>query len=220
MKGPSIGPEPIRAAPEVSMRPLLSVCVVFLQLVFCVSVAPAQQALQFAGPAPGPGAGVAPAVTDGSFAIRDNPDAGKGADESPGRWSVGVMAGLPLGVRVQCAVGPSPDSRFLLEGFGGLFLVFPAVGAGARVQFTPLAGAHNALVLSPGIDVYAVYWARWLGNMENIGLVSGNVDIAWRHTFAGGCDGQFGVELGVAGSFASGPTYTLPVATFYAGWRF
>jgi hypothetical protein len=71
-----------------------------------------------------------------------NLDAGllpdSGLDAQP--WSVNLLLGFPTGVRVQNALGDGVGRDWLVEGFGGLELIFPMAGGGIRRRFTPFCG--------------------------------------------------------------------------------
>jgi len=119
-------------------------------------------------------------------------------------------------VRIQRAVGPESDTDLVLEAFAGLYAIFPAAGVGARLQFLPLSGQHNSLVISPGIDAYVTSLILTWGT-----AVGANVDIAWRHVYASGCDGRVGVELGGADLIrADRYNVLVPVVALFGGWRF
>jgi hypothetical protein len=146
------------------------------------------------------------------------------AQECPATgWGASLLLGLPSGLRLQKALSPDPNQTALLEGFAGLFLIFPSAGGGVRYRFTPLAGKTDTLYLSPGVDGYVIANPFAFGSRDNwfrgLGLVSVDVDMAWQHSFGRHTDGEFGVKLGAAASVGrlSG---VVPIVGVFGGFRY
>ena len=202
------------------MRVWLPVCLVCLLIGLLPWPAPAQAPPPPAGSTLDPNFWTTGANTDGSFAGGDHRTMGETREATSNPWTLDILIGFPTGVRLQHTFGPSPDGPFILEVIAGLLVIEPIGGVGARVQFTPFSGTHNALVVSPGIDAYVVdnFLAGLIGGKSTLYWFSGNIDIAWRHTYSSGADGRFGIELGVFDS--SGWRAVLPEASFFVGWQF
>lgn len=203
------------------MRAWLPVCLVFL-LLSILPVSALAQALPPAGSVPDFSRWTPGPATDARFAGNDHQTAGETSEATTNPWALDILAGLPLGVRLQRTIGPGPDGPFILEGIAGLWVILPMAGVGARVQFTPFSGTHNSLVVSPGFDAYLMenWISGLLGGQSTVFLLGGNLDIAWRHVFSSGADGRFGLELGVLDNLTKGEHRMVPEATFFVGWRF
>src|SRR5262249_37194001 len=64
-----------------------------------------------------------------------------------------VVAGLPIGVRLQVPFAEGERVRLLAEGTLGLYVVLPTVGAGVRAEVDVVTARCNRLTLSPGLGV-------------------------------------------------------------------
>jgi hypothetical protein len=148
---------------------------------------------------------------------------GSNLDAQP--WSVNLLLGFPTGVRVQRSLGDDIGRDWLVEGFGGLELIFPMAGGGIRRRFTPFRGDRDSLTVSPGLDVYVLYnslrdGVGWYsGGPVTTGLITADREIFWHHAFNDRCGAQLGVNLG-AGTGFRGQGVVLPVASVIFGLRF
>jgi hypothetical protein len=185
-----------------------------------VSTAPAAQTGPLLPAAPNPT--IAPVVASGAEAV---PAADAPEPRSP--WSVDYIVGLPAGVRVQRILGEEGVFNFQVEGFVGLELILPTVGAGVRARLVPVCSTYNAIIISPGVDAYLLYNILHGGgelfgsSSAGVGLAAADVDIAWRHTFRRHGEGEFGVKLGIGAPFGHDANgIAVPVVGLFGGWRF
>lgn len=169
-----------------------------------------------------PSPAVAPVVAGGVAPV---PAADAPEPRSP--WSVDYIVGLPAGVRVQRILGEEGVFNLQAEGFVGLELILPTVGAGVRGRLVPVCSANNAIIISPGADAYLLYnifhgGGELFGSRSaGVGLAAVDIDIAWRHTFRRHGEGEFGVKLGVGAPFGHDTNGTaVPVVGLFGGWRF
>jgi hypothetical protein len=170
-----------------------------------------------------PNPSIAPVVAGGA-----EPVLAADAPEPRSPWAVDYIVGLPAGVRVQRFLGEEGVFNLELEGFAGLELILPTVGAGLRARLVPLCSTHNAIIISPGVDAYLLYNILHGGSGElfgsssaGVGLAAADIDIAWRHTFRRHGEGEFGVKLGVGAPFGHDTNGTaVPVVGLFGGWRF
>lgn len=137
-------------------------------------------------------------------------------------WETDVLVGLPTGVRFQKPSIFFDQLRF--EAFGGLFAIFPSLGAGYRLNGHLVRGDCDDLSISPGIDAYVLFnpFSRhsfFGGGPDAVGLVAFDVDVQWRHYFSDRFVGVTGVKLG-AGVGGVGFEHWLPVFGFTVGFQF
>jgi hypothetical protein len=140
-----------------------------------------------------------------------------GAPPSP-RWSLDLLVGLPTGLRVQRRLG---ESACFVEGVAALYVILPMLGGGFRHCCTLLSGENNALCLSPGIDAYLLEIPS--DGKHHGGLLTGDVDILWRHTYGKRWQGDLGVKLGAGAAVfgrSSGGVLPAPVVCLFGGLRF
>jgi hypothetical protein len=147
------------------------------------------------------------------------------ASHAPGEsnWvSVDLDVGLFSGIRADLLPYSDEHLSVALEGFYGGALLSPAYGGGVRVQFRVVAGQSNALLISPGLDVYlSPPDSSFLGHSGNLVYVLANADLEWLHEFAN----HFGFELGArlgGGIQAGGESGVRPVpdVDLFTGLRF
>jgi hypothetical protein len=146
---------------------------------------------------------------------------GQGDSRSP--WHMDLLFGLPLGVRAQRDIGDTP---WVCEGFLGLVLINPSVGAGLRRRCVLYQGETRSFMVNPGVDAYlsAIADFSGIGNAMGGGgggggtggFFSADVDLIWSHAGACGSDSRLGVKLG--GAVGTGGA--LPIASFFLGWSF
>lgn len=143
-------------------------------------------------------------------------------DRGGAKCTVDVIVGLPTGFRFQRAV--DDDRRWHLEGFVGLEFIFPIAGVGVRRRYEPLCGKHDALIVAPGIDGYAMYnifhdGGFFLsGGVPVIGIAAADVDILWRHSFTERCESQLGLKIG-AGAGYGVRWGVAPIVGVFSGFR-
>lgn len=138
-------------------------------------------------------------------------------------WTVDFIFGLPTGFRFQRAV--NEERLWHFEGFVGLEMIFPMAGIGVRRRYAPLCGQHNALIVAPGIDGYALYNPFYnsngfllSGGVPVAGIAAADVDILWRHTFTERCESQLGFKIG-AGAGYGASWGVIPIAGVFTGLR-
>jgi hypothetical protein len=166
---------------------------------------------------------------DSHLAAPDSGPVSSGAwDTSPPptshAWSTDFVIGLPTAVRLQRTLIGGDSCALLAEGLVGFELFFPLAGAGLRARFLPCSGHTDALVVSPGMDVYALLnpfrhsGGLFGGGPETIGLVTADTDVSWQHAF-GQCEGELGVKVGLGTGFNTSGTF-IPVVGIFGGCRF
>jgi hypothetical protein len=147
--------------------------------------------------------------------------------EEPPRTLFGVdlLLGLPSGVRI--SFGPATLNTWVpaLEGFAGLYLILPTAGAGLRWSLSPLTNAHDALVLRPGIDVYALDnpfdTGGWLsGGSRGLGVIAGDAEFIWHHHFDWGLGGELGLKFGAGAVFSPRASGVMPIGAIFLGFHF
>jgi hypothetical protein len=142
-----------------------------------------------------------------------------------GPWGVDAVLGLPTGLRVEKFFSAEVDRSLVLEGFAGLYVILPAVGGGVRWHGWCLGSGQDTLLVSPGIDAYFLFNPFSLsgGDFEadrsTAGLVSVDVDCAWRHAFDSHWSGELGLKVGGGIAFSKG-SLPLPLLGLYGGFRF
>ena len=148
-----------------------------------------------------------------------------GATTEPTRqWSVDVLLGAPVAVRVQHGLGSVADPCWVVEGLFGTELQYPMGGVGIRRRFVPLSGEHHSLVIAPGVDAYLVrnephsLLPNLFGGGKINEVLAGDVDVFWQHRISDHLDGMFGLKLGAGISvFHQGG---MPLIALFAGCRF
>jgi hypothetical protein len=189
------------------MRPATRLLVSLLALFASISACAAQ-------PAPLPVAG---GDVDGALA---SPIA-----MPEGRWHTDLLLGLPTGLRLQRTLGDDGRQAWVAEAFAGLEIIFPTVGAGVRRRFTPIRDTGDTLRISPGIDVYGVFWPAngdaYLGwRAGSAVLITADVDFAWEHCWGERWGSELGLKLGVGAALHESDTLPVPVLSFYCGLKF
>jgi hypothetical protein len=106
--------------------------------------------------------------------------------------SLDVLFGLPTGLRVQGALFREDNWSFLIEGFAGVYVIFPMAGGGARFSYTFRRVAQDAFVLRPGLDAYQVVNVFGRGSILFIGA---DVECVWVHD-CGACSLELGLDFG------------------------
>jgi hypothetical protein len=139
-------------------------------------------------------------------------------------WSMDFLFGLPTGFRAKRSFEEDEGGAWQMEGFAGLEVIFPMVGGGVRRRFTPFSGKHDAVCVSPGVDAYLLVNPFAASDFFHSGdaaalVLTGDVDVSWRHTFRWGWEGELGLKLG-AGAGLGARWGVLPVAGVFAGSRF
>ena len=144
----------------------------------------------------------------------------KGAGTS-NRVSIDLHLGLFTGLRV--AILPYSDENLTVavEGFyGSLALLFgTAYGGGVRVQYRVASVTSNALLISPGVNVYfsPPSGGFIFGHTDNQVYVLANADISWLHEFTSHFGFELGARLGGGFELSSQP---LPQFELFTGVRF
>src|SRR5262245_10899404 len=148
--------------------------------------------------------------------------------DSRNLWSADLLLGLPTGVRLQRSLGPDPDS-WLVEGFLGLEAIVPVAGLGVRRPMTYWSGPEDAIVISPGADLYLgalpftfSFWGESSSGVLGLAMIALDVDLVWRHTWFDAAEGELGLKLGagaLGGNFGFFPA-PFPVASVFLGCRF
>jgi len=144
------------------------------------------------------------------------------ADASVKPWVVDVLIGLPTAVRAEWALNPESQHPLAIESFVGFYFIFPMAGGGLRWNLTLPTGAHDAILFRPGVDAVVMlvvlpFWDEVV--VGGLGLVSADVECAWKHSFSRHVDGELGFKLGGGVGFANHAAF-LPIAGVFAGWRF
>jgi hypothetical protein len=150
---------------------------------------------------------------------------GKPEGFDPRATHLDVVAGLPLGLRLQTPILRGAESALAAEAFGGLYLIFPMAGAGLRYHHSVSLGGRDFLTIGPGCGVH------WLHNTFSSGggwfgggpsgwtLVGADVDLVCRRSAESGSEGYFGLKLGGAARSGS-PSLVLPIVGVFGGWQF
>lgn len=136
-------------------------------------------------------------------------------------WHADVLAGLPLGVRVQVPLRCTNDGAFLVEGFAGFYFILPTVGAGLRYQHTLIERGGRRLTIGPGIDVYGVYniFSGLFGSSSGLGVIAADVDIIFHCAPHSLGTTVFGVKLG-GGGFVGSRSAVVPIVAVFGGLQF
>jgi hypothetical protein len=135
-----------------------------------------------------------------------------------GPWGLDLVFGLPTGVRVQKSLSANENQTLVVEGFAGLhYVICPTLGGGIRWRWAPICGPRDALILSPGVDAYFLLVP--LNSTGAAGLVTADLDCAWRHKYSAGLVGEVGVKVGAGIAFANG-SIGLPIVAVYTGFRY
>jgi hypothetical protein len=154
---------------------------------------------------------VTPVVPDGGAVIGDR------------LWSIDLLLGLPTGVRVQRAFDDHVTNRgWEAEGFLGLEIIIPTIGGGLRRK-TGLGGIlPDEFFVAPGVDAYLMLNPdqRLLSGDAAHLLLTGDIDIGWRHPLSRGGSGEFGVKLGAGVWLGTDNGGVLPVVAMFGGWHF
>lgn len=147
------------------------------------------------------------------------------AAEPANPWEADFVFGLPLGVRFQRSLHPG-EGGLAAEGFVGLFLIFPTVGGGLRLQHAPIGDLNDALLLNPGIDAYLLLnpfagtsGEDFIGGPAAAGVLAVDVDCAWQHRYGEACSGELGFKLGGGIGFSRRVGF-IPLVGVFAGLRF
>ena len=144
------------------------------------------------------------------------------------RWHLDLLAGLPLGLRLQAPLHTTTDAALVAEAFAGLYIIVPTVGAGLRYRQTVLESARGRLTIGPGVDAYGLHIGGTSGpttgegwvttRPTSTGVIAADVDIVWQST-SGGRDTMFGLKLGGGEAFGRG-TMAVPIFAFFGSWQF
>lgn len=144
-----------------------------------------------------------------------------GADLSGG---IDIQVGSLTGVEGSLVFFTHSRVSAQLEAFGGLAVLAPAYGGGARVEIKAVQGEKNSLVIAPGADIYHVptigSWFFSPFSTEN--LIVPNADIKWQHQYDGGKRAfELGVRAGYGIKLLSGQSPSEgPQGSLLLGWRF
>jgi hypothetical protein len=140
-------------------------------------------------------------------------------------WTVDFLLGLPTGVRFQRDLLSDNGRALVVEGFGGLEVIFPGVGGGLRYRLPLRLGQNDALVIAPGADAYILAnplhggSRLFSGGPASISLFTADADLMWQHAFSAHSEGEFGIKLG-AGVASADRAVPVPVVSVFSGWRF
>jgi len=149
----------------------------------------------------------------------------RSTDPPEGRWHADLLLGLPTGLRVQATLGDDGRQAWVGEVFAGLELIFPAIGAGARYRFTPIKEGCDTFRISPGVDVYGVFWPSsgdtYLGwSAGSAILFTADVDFAWEHSWGERLGSELGLKVGLGVAVHENDTVPVPVLSLYGGLKF
>jgi len=131
-------------------------------------------------------------------------------------FGLDVTAGPLAEVRLQLFPASLASARVGFEAMFGASAPYSGkeVGLGCRFEWRPAEGERNALLLSPGVDLYVVFGegvppqggsisnSNWFagglfrGPQDSITLVSPGLDVGWRHAFSP----TFAMVLGARGA--------------------
>jgi hypothetical protein len=179
----------------------------------------------YRGVAPAAEAAPPPGVLLDELPRLETPDLAVGQQQ---RFGVEALLGIPTGVRGGWAVWRRNKCSFQVEGFVGTLLpvpipflfVLPMAGGGGRFNFTLCSGERNALVLSPGLDVYSIglipFGAFGGGGAA---LLSPEVQCTWFHSF-GRCGLDLGLNLMLPFALTTGRFAPFPFPSGVIGFRF
>jgi hypothetical protein len=168
------------------------------------------------------GSAMPPALTEPVAPLPIQP--ANGPERLGETWGMDLVFGLPTGLRVQGFLGSTEGSGPVVEGFAGLYAIFPMIGGGFRWQGKPWCGAHDALIISPGIDanllINPLSYDGWFGSPRHVGSLFGtDLDCLWRHRYGSRCTGDLGLKLGV-GFAGFNKSVVVPIAGVFGGFRF
>jgi hypothetical protein len=141
-------------------------------------------------------------------------------EQHGGPWSVDVLLGAPLGVRVQRTLGADSDGLFRIEAFAGTYFIFPEVAAGLRMNIPCFRGERNELVLSPGVDIYLLDDWLWWDGERTLSAVAADVEFTWRHTFENTLQSEVGLKLGAMTGAEHPGRGVLPIVALFGGFTF
>lgn len=132
-------------------------------------------------------------------------------------WSVGLLIGVPLGVRFSRPFERAPVS---FEAFAGFTVIFPSLGVGLRTELPMSRDSDNCVLLRPGVDAYLLGNPYHEINRNSVfGVVTGDCDIVLRHRFANRKTSDFGIKLGL-GVPVTSRGGLFPVIGLFGGFDF
>ncbi|MGK5085160.1 hypothetical protein WDW37_17875 [Bdellovibrionota bacterium FG-1] len=133
-----------------------------------------------------------------------------------------LMIGLPTGLRAQFFPYKNKLLNVALEGVYGADGLSATYGGGVRVQFRVVSGAKNALIISPGVDIYiSPTDPGFFGHYGTWYYVATDADIEWLHQFGDHWAFELGTKLGGQLQIqADGNVRPLPVVSLFTGIRY
>ena len=131
-------------------------------------------------------------------------------------YGLDVTAGALSELRLQLFPGSLGSARIGVEAMFGTSAPYfgKEIGLGCRFEWRPAAAERDALLISPGVDLYVVFGegappqggsvssGNWFagglfrGPQDSIALISPGLDIGWRHAFSP----AFAMVLGARGA--------------------
>ena len=135
----------------------------------------------------------------------------------PARWQVDLLLGAPVSLRVQRQIG---DSKVWGEAGAGLYIVWPMVYAGLRVDAKMFESRRHEVLFRPGVDVAWVYSYRIFESDRTVGFLLADADFVWRRKSTDGGATEIGLKLGVAAPVTRGAKGVFPIVALLYGFSF
>jgi hypothetical protein len=140
---------------------------------------------------------------------------------SPRDFGIYFQGGTETGVRLQYTFSRSGPHAWLLEASSAIPLIFPVgliPSAGLRYQYACHDGPCNAFLIAPGVRAGGIVVVLPFFGVGAAPAVAADVTFSWLNKRSGW---ETGVDLGAACLFGRrGDSLTVPVASFFTGFRF
>jgi hypothetical protein len=141
-------------------------------------------------------------------------------------FGANLLLGYLTGARAELTLFNDGNRSYVAEAFYGAVITrmgsSEGAGVGGRVLFLRSSRYNtNALLLGPGLDVFAQF------KNDNMVWLAPTVDVSWVHGFVGGAGWETGLNLGIGAAVSSKKNNddrhagdVTPLISFYTGLRY